>query len=212
MSKEIPLSIPSLQGNEWKYLKECIDTGWVSSAGKYVAKFEESICDLSKSKHAVACVNGTAALHIALKVVGVSEDDEVIVPTMTFIAPVNAIRYVGAQPIFMDSDCYYNLDVEKTIEFINDETELVDGFTVNKNTSKRISAIIPVHLFGNPVDIKGLISICRERNIKIVEDATESLGAYYLEGELSNKHTATVGDVGCYSFNGNKIITSVEEE
>jgi perosamine synthetase len=204
----IPLSVPSIQGNERKYIKECLDTEWVSTAGKYVDIFEKKICEYTGAKYAVACVNGTSALHISLLLCGVKEDDEVIVPTLTFIAPINTIRYVNAEPIFMDADGYYNIDIQKTIEFINYETIFRDGYTYNKATQKRIPAIIPVHIFGNAVDIIPLIEICRDRNIKIIEDATESLGTKYSKQYLNEQHTGTVGDIGCYSFNGNKIITT----
>ncbi|MBU1065822.1 LegC family aminotransferase, partial [bacterium] len=207
MSEFIPLSVPSLQGNEWQYIKECLDTEWVSTAGKYVDKFENSICDLTQAKYAVACVNGTAALHIALKIIGVTSDDEVIVPTLTFISPINAVKYVNASPIFMDCDEYYTIDCEKTIEFILTETEFKNGASYNKYSGKRIPAIIIVHVFGNAVNVFELLSICRERNIRVVEDSAESIGSYYIQEPLLNKYTGTIGDIGCYSFNGNKIIT-----
>ena len=208
MSELIPLSVPSIQGNEWKYTKECLDSEWVSSAGKYVDKFEEEICRYTGAKYAVACVNGTAALHVSFKLVGVQPADEVIVPTLTFIAPVNVVRYLNAEPIFMDSDDYYNIDAQKTIQFIKEETEFKNGFTYNKKTGKRISAIIPVHIFGNAVNLEELIPTCKKRNIKIIEDATESLGTAYTKGKFAGKHTGTIGDIGCFSFNGNKIITT----
>jgi aminotransferase in exopolysaccharide biosynthesis len=208
MSKSIPLSVPSISGKEWKYVKECLDTGWVSSLGKYVGFFEKKISDYTDSRFTVACVNGTAALHIALIVAGVKPDDEVIAPTLTFIASVNTVKYVGADPIFMDCDDYYNIDAVKTIEFIEDETEVKNGYTYNKKTGKKISAIIPVHVFGNAVNLEKLFSLCKERNIKVIEDATESLGTKYIKGSFSGKYTGTVGDIGCYSFNGNKIITT----
>ncbi len=204
----IPLSVPSIQGNEWKYIKECLDTEWVSTAGKYVDLFEQKICEYTGAKYAVACVNGTSALHVSLIIAGIKPGDEVIVPTLTFIAPINTVRYANAEPIFMDADDYYNIDIEKTITFINYETYYKDGNTYNKTTGKMISAIIPVHIFGNAVDIKPLIDICEDRNIKIIEDATESLGTRYANEYLPNQHTGTVGDIGCYSFNGNKIITT----
>lgn len=204
----IPLSEPTIQGNEWKYIKECLNTGWVSSAGMYVNMFEEKICEYTGSNHAVACVNGTAALHIALRLGGVQPGDEVIVPTLTFIAPVNVVRYLNSNPVFMDADKYYNMDVEKTIEFIQRETIFKNGFTFNKITNKRISAIIPVHVFGNAVDLEPLVGICKDRNITIIEDAAESLGTVYKSGELKDKHCGTIGTLGCLSFNGNKIITT----
>ncbi|MHB1688176.1 MAG: LegC family aminotransferase [Ignavibacteriaceae bacterium] len=208
ISNHIPLSIPSIQGNEWKYVKECLDEGWVSSAGKYVEKFESDIAKFVGVKNAIACVNGTSALHISLVIAGVEANDEVIVPTVTFIAPVNAVKYSGAEPVFMDCDNYYNLNVEKTIDFINSETIFKNGFSYNRHSGKRISAVIPVHIFGNAVNLDGLYEICLEKNIKIVEDATESLGTRYTKGKFSGKHTGLIGSVGCLSFNGNKIITT----
>lgn len=204
----IPLSVPHISGNEWKYIKECLDTGWVSSAGKYIDKFEKEICRFSGSKYAIACVNGTSALQIALIIAGVLPNDEVIVPTITFIATANVVRYLRAEPVFMDCDKYYNIDIRKTIEFIKNETVFKDGQSINKSTRCKISAIIPVHMYGNAVDLEPLVKICKEKNIKIIEDAAESIGTYYLNGSLENRHTGTIGDIGCYSFNGNKIITT----
>ena len=204
----IPLSVPSLKGNEWKYIKECLDTEWVSSAGKYVELFEKKITEYTGAKYAVACVNGTSALQVSLRMAGVELGDEVIVPTLTFIAPVNAIVYNGASPVFMDADNYYNIDAEKTIEFINKETVFKDGFTFNKKTNRKITAIIPVHVFGHTTWLDELVPLCEERNIAIVEDAAESMGTRYINGEYSGKHTGTIGLLGCLSFNGNKIITS----
>jgi perosamine synthetase len=204
----IPLSEPSIKGNEWIYIKECLDTGWVSSAGKYVDLFEKRICEYTGAKYAIACVNGTSALHLSLLLSGVKAGDEVIVPTLTFIAPINAISYINASPIFMDADDYYNIDAEKTIQFIKTHTVYKNGNTINKITRNKIKAIIPVHVFGNAVNIEPLLEICSDRNISIVEDATESLGTFYATGELINKHCGTIGKVGCLSFNGNKIITT----
>jgi aminotransferase in exopolysaccharide biosynthesis len=204
----IPLSVPTIKGNEWKYVKECLDTEWVSSVGQYVDRFEKDICQFTGSKYAVACVNGTSALHIALQLAGVKPGDEVIVPTVTFIAPVNTIRYLGAEPVFMDCDDFFNIDIEKTEEFIKQETEYKEGLTINKTTGSTIRAIVPVHMFGNAVNMERILPVCNERNIMIVEDATESLGTYYIEGSIKNKHTGTIGQLGCYSFNGNKIITT----
>ena len=207
MSK-IPLSVPSLNGNEWKYVKECIDEEWVSSVGKYVNLFEEKIAEYTGANFAVACVNGTSALQVSLRLAGVLPGEEVIVPTLTFIAPVNAIAYNGADPVFMDVDEFYNIDVEKTIEFISNETVFKDGYSFNKKTNRRITAIIPVHVFGNAVWMDELVQLCYERNITIVEDAAESMGTRYIIGEHSGKHTGTIGFLGCLSFNGNKIITT----
>ena len=207
----IPLSVPSINGNEWQYLKECLDTEWVSSAGKYVDLFEKKIAEYTGSKYAVSCVNGTSALQVALRLTGIRPGDEVIVPTLTFIAPVNAVAYNGATPVFMDADEYYNMDTEKAIEFIQNETQFSDNgsqFTINRKTGKRIAAIIPVHIWGNAARLNELIPLCLERNIAVVEDASESLGSFYKEGKYEGKHTGTIGQLGCLSFNGNKIITA----
>ena len=124
-NEKIPLSAPLLRGNEWKYIRDCLDTSWVSTAGSYVSLFEKKIVEKISSKFAIACINGTSSLHIALKIVGVKPNDEVIVPSLTFIAPVNAVAYVGAHPVFMDSDSYYNIDSEKTIDFIQNHTFII---------------------------------------------------------------------------------------
>jgi perosamine synthetase len=216
--ESIGLNEPAISGNEWKYVKECLDTGWVSSAGKYVDLFEKRISEYTKAKYAIACVNGTSAIQLSLLLSGLKPDDEVLVPTITFIAPVNAVYYNGAVPIFMDCDDYYNIDIEKTIDFIRNETKLINvkssetnndiPITINKKTSKRVSAIIPVHVWGNAVWLDELLSLCLERNISVVEDASESLGTFYSKGNNFEKHSGTLGKLGCLSFNGNKIITA----
>jgi len=180
----------------------------VSSVGKYVERFESEFALKIGAQYAVACTNGSAALHAALRIAGISQGDEVIVPTITFIAPVNAISYVGAEPVFMDCDPFYNIDIKKTVDFIQKETYFRQGHTVNKTSGKKISALIPVHVFGNAVDLESLIDLCTSRNIKIIEDATESLGTYYIQGTFKGRYTGTIGEVGCCSFNGNKIITT----
>jgi aminotransferase in exopolysaccharide biosynthesis len=208
----ISLHEPSLTGNEWKYVKKCLDQGWVSSAGKYVDLFEEKIKKYTGAKYAVACINGTSALQISLKLVGVTTNDEVIVPSLTFIAPVNAIDYNNAKPIFMDNDDCYTIDVDKTIEFLNKETKTIIKkklpVTINKKTGNRITALIVVHLFGNAVKLDKLMNICRKKKITLIEDAAESIGTFYKFGRYKDKHTGTVGKIGCLSFNGNKIITA----
>jgi aminotransferase in exopolysaccharide biosynthesis len=201
--KMIPLSAPSLRGNEWKYVKDCLDTEWVSSAGKYVDKFEQDVVNYLGVKYAIACMNGTTALHISLILSGVKPSEEVIVPTITFIAPINAVKYVGAEPIFMDCDDYCTLDVNKVREFLEKQCDLVDGSAINKKTKRRIAALIPVHVFGNPVDMDSLLEVAQSYNVKVIEDATESLGSEY-----KGKKTGTLGLLGCLSFNGNKIITT----
>lgn len=202
---QIPLSIPYINGNEWKYIKECLDTGWVSSVGSYVDKFEKMVADYAGTKHAISTVNGTSALHISLIASGIQPNDEVIVPTLTFIAPVNAVRYCNAYPVFMD--CVNDtlcMDTQKVAEFIKNECEQHnDGYTYNKKTNRRIKAIIPVHVFGHPVDMDMLLDACQKKNIDIIEDATESIGSEY-----KGMQTGSIGKTGCFSFNGNKIITT----
>lgn len=201
----IPLSEPSISGNEWKYVKECLDYGWVSSAGRFVDLFEKEIADFVKAKHAVACVNGTSALHIAYLVSGIQSNDEVMVPTLTFIAPVNAVRYCWGYPVFMDSDPEtLGMDPEKVADFLENACEIRDdGHAYNLRSGRRVKACIPVHIFGHPVDMDPLLEVCSRYNIDVIEDATESLGSKY-----KGRYTGILGRLGCYSFNGNKIITS----
>jgi perosamine synthetase len=201
----IPLSVPVISGNEWKYIKECLDTGWVSSVGSYVTCFEDTVANYIGSKCAVAIVNGTSALHVCLIACDVQPDDEVIVPTLTFVAPVNVVRYCNAHPVFMDCESdSLCIDVGKVNNFLKNECEQhKDGYTYNKKTDRRIKAIIPVHVFGHPVDMDNLVEVCKLYNIDIVEDATESIGSEY-----KRVRTGSIGKAGCLSFNGNKIITS----
>ena len=178
----IPLSVPNLKGNELQYVKQCIDTNWVSSAGSFVEKFEDAICQYVKAPFAIACVNGTSGLQIALKLCGVRDGDEVIVPTLTFIAPVNVVKYVGAEPIFMDCDDYMNIDCVKLREFCVKECLVTKAGLKNKKTKKIIKAVIPVHVFGNPCDMQEIMKIAKAYRLKVVEDATESLGSCYTAG------------------------------
>jgi len=204
----IALSVPNLKGRELEYLKKCISTNWVSSAGSFVEKFEDAVCSYVKSKYAVACVNGTSGLQIALKLSGVKRDDEVIVPALTFIAPANAVKYLGAEPIFMDCDDYMNIDPAKLREFCAKECKVTRAGLVNKRTGRFIKAVVPVHVFGNPCDMQEIMMVARDFRLKVVEDATESLGSRYISGDYKNKFTGTIGDFGVFSFNGNKIITT----
>ena len=204
----IPLSVPNLAGRELEYIKKCIDSNWVSSSGGFVNDFEKAICRYVKTKYAVACVNGTSGLQIGLSLCGVERGDEVIVPTLTFIAPVNVVRYLGAEPVFMDCDSYMNMDPRKLEDFCLKECRLTNKGLINKSSGKTIKAVVPVHVFGNPCDMVEINRIARKFHLKVVEDATESLGAYYTAGKYAGKFSGTVSDVGVYSFNGNKIITT----
>jgi perosamine synthetase len=200
----IPLCVPQIQGNEWRYVKDCLDTAWVSSVGSYVNRFEESIAEFVGVKHAIATVNGTSALHTALLVAGVQSDDEVIVSTLTFIAPVNAIRYIGAHPVLIDSlSNSWQIDVQRVRDFLEQDCIRDDNQIINKITGRRVKAILPVHILGHPVEIDSLQQLANEFNLSLIEDATESLGASY-EG----KNIGTFGNMACLSFNGNKLITT----
>jgi len=200
----IPLCVPEIRGNEWKYIKECLDTNWVSSVGPFVDRFERELDSYVGTRYAVATVNGTAALHIALLVAGVQPDDEVLVSTLTFISPANAIRYVGAWPVFIDADPdYWQMDPQKVVDFLEKECRWHDGSLQNKTTGRRIKAILPVHILGHPCDMDPILEIARKYQLPVIEDATESLGAKY-----KGRMVGHLGDIACFSFNGNKIITT----
>ncbi|OPY73561.1 MAG: putative pyridoxal phosphate-dependent aminotransferase EpsN [Syntrophorhabdus sp. PtaU1.Bin002] len=200
----VPLCVPEIRGNEWRYMRECLDTGWVSSVGSYVDRFEEGISKYVGAKYAIATVNGTAALHTALLVAGIRPQDEVIVPTLTFIAPVNAIRYTGAWPVFVDVEpVYWQMDAEKLIYFIEKGCFWKNDGLYNRVTGRQIKAILPVHILGHPVDMNPILEIARKYNLIVIEDATESIGAKY-----NNRMVGHLGDIGCFSFNGNKLITT----
>ena len=199
----IPLHVPTFGGNEKKYLNETIDSTFVSSVGAYVDQFEEMMCFISKTKKAVAVVNGTAGIQIALRLVGVKAGDEIITQALTFVATANAIVYNNAAPIFLDVDIdtmgLSSIAVEK---FLNEFGDLREDGCYNKKSGKKISACLPMHTFGFPVHLDELKNICDAWNIPIVEDAAESLGSEY-----KNKPTGSIGKIGVFSFNGNKIVT-----
>lgn len=218
-----PLAVPVFVGNEKKYLNECIDTTFVSSVGKFVDRFENDMAAYTGAKRAVVCVSGTNALHMALLLVGVKRDDEVLTQALTFIATENALSYIGAYPVFLDVDrstmglspdalkewLQKNAEVrkntrinelDKSHDFAFQEDELA---CYNKKTGRRIKACVPMHTFGHPVRIEEIAAICKEWHIELVEDAAESIGSLY-----KGKHTGTFGKVGAISFNGNKTITT----
>ncbi|MGE5628570.1 MAG: LegC family aminotransferase [Solirubrobacterales bacterium] len=184
----IPLCVPEIKGNEWKYIKECLDTNWVSSAGSYVDKFENDFAAFVKAKSAVVTMNGTAALELALRTLGIGPGDEVIVSSLTFISPVNTIKYVGAEPVFVD---------------VCSDTWVMDAEKIEEMITKKTKAIIPVHIYGQLVDMDKIMEIADKYNLYVIEDATESLGSVY-----KGKMAGTIGDIGCFSFNGNKLITT----
>lgn len=206
--RSIPLSVPNLSGNELQYITTAVQDEWVSSGGSYITQFENNIAKYLGVNKAVAVQSGTAGLHLALIQSGVGFGDEVIAATLTFIAAVNPIRYVGAEPIFMDCDNSLCMDPKKVEQFINNECRFEDGKLINNNTNKHIKAIIGVHVFGNLLDMERLMEIASKYNLKFIEDATEALGSYYTEGKYKGRYAGTVGDYGVYSFNGNKIITT----
>ncbi len=200
----IPLSVPELRGNEWRYLKDCLDTGWVSSVGSYVDRFEVAMAAHIGTSRAVATVNGTAALHVALRVAGVAAEDEVVVSTLTFIAPANAVRYLGAWPVFMDAEPqYWQMDVAKLASFLAEGCSWADGVLHNRQTGRRVKALLPVHILGHPVNMAPLLELARRYNLPVIEDASEALGASY-QGRPVGSH----GDIAGFSFNGNKLITT----
>ena len=200
----VALHEPYFQGNEWLYVKECLDSTFVSSVGKFVDKFENDLVNLTGAKYVVAVVNGTAALHIALKLAGVRPDDEVLLPALTFIATANAITYCNAVPHFVDSEeNTLGIDPSKLRSYLNTNTRQESGNCVNKKTGRIIRALIPMHTFGHPSILEELIQICDDFKLVMVEDAAEAIGSYY-----KNQHVGTFGLIGTLSFNGNKTITT----
>ncbi|MHC1682810.1 MAG: LegC family aminotransferase [Clostridiaceae bacterium] len=208
MSKFIPLSIPNLCGNELKYVSNALKTQWVSTGGEYINQFENNISKYLNVDIAAACQSGTSGLHLALILCGIERGEEVLVPALTFIAAVNPVRYLGSEPIFIDCDDSLTIDPIKLEEFCNNQCYFKDGNLVNKSTGRKIRAIIVVHVFGNIADMEKIIGIAENFNLKVIEDATEALGTYYISGRYKGKHAGTIGDFGVYSFNGNKIITT----
>jgi len=202
--KSIALHEPLFTGNEWDYVKKCLDSGWVSSVGKHVSLFEKQIAEYTGIKHVIAVVNGTAALHTCLQLAGVKAGDEVIMPALTFVATTNAVSYCGAVPHFADSEeKTLGLDPRKLGDYLKDITELRTEGCFNKKSGRRLKAVVPMHTFGHPVDMDPLSDICRKFGLALVEDAAESLGSLY-----KGYHTGSWGRLSVLSFNGNKIITT----
>lgn len=208
MNRFIPLSVPNLSGKEAEYVQHAVETEWVSTAGPYVNDFEKSIAQYVHVEGAVSCQSGTAGLHTSMLVCGVTAQDMVIVPTLTFIAAVNPVRYIGAEPVFVDCDDSLCLDPDKVEQFCREECELRDQKLYHKQTGRHVSAMIVVHVFGNMADMVRFLDIAERYHLILIEDATEALGTKYTEGPLAGKYAGTMGDMGVYSFNGNKIITT----
>lgn len=198
------LSGPNMGGNELKYITECLETGWVSSVGAYVDRFEKMSAAFTGTKYAVATSSGTAALHICLVMMGVNEEDYVIAPNITFVATINTIKYTGASPILIDTDeRSWQLDLDLLEEFLTNETIQKQDTCYHKKTGKRIPVIMPVHVLGNMCDMDRLLTLAQKHHLTIIEDSTEALGSYY-----KSRHAGSFGLLGTFSYNGNKIITT----
>ena len=200
----IPLCVPHLEGNEWAYVKECLDSNWVSSVGGFVERFENDLARVTGTSHAVATVNGTSALHIALLVCGVKPGDEVIVSDLTFIAPANAVRYTGAHPVFVDAEAnYWQMDVGKLRDFLETQCAATSKGLVNRSTGRRVAALLPVHILGGVCEMEAILDLGERFALPVIEDATECLGA-----KVGARSAGSLGRIGCFSFNGNKILTT----
>lgn len=209
MSNEfIPLSVPNFSGNEQKYVNDAVVSEWVSSGGSKVSEFEQILAEYVHMPRAVACNSGTSGLHLALLVAGVKAGDEVLVPTLTFIAAVNPVRYVFAEPVFIGCDDTLCMDCDVLEQFCANECELVEEKLINKKTGKHVSAVVVVHVFGNMANMQRIMEIAEKYRLIVIEDATEALGSCYTEGRYNGMFAGTIGNVGVYSFNGNKIITT----
>ena len=195
---------PRFAGNEWAYVKECIDTGWVSSAGKFVDRFEQELASYTGAAHAIAVANGTAALHVALQLAGVKADDEVLLPALTFAATATSVAYCGATPHFVDSaEATLGVDPVALRRHLEKAADANGGSCINRTTGRAIRAVVPMHTFGHPVELDGLLAVAADFGLVVVEDAAESLGSLYRD-----RHTGTFGRLGTLSFNGNKTITT----
>lgn len=204
----IPLSVPNFEGNELKYVTDAVGQGWVSTGGAYISQMEKMIAEFVKVPKAVACQSGTSALHLSLIECGVQPGELVIAPTLTFIAAVNPIKYLGADPVFMDCDDSLCMDPDKLLAFCREECTLTADGLVHRETGKLIRAVVVVHVFGNMADMEKIMEIAQTYQLKVVEDATEAIGTRYTDGKYEGQYAGTIGDFGAFSFNGNKIITT----
>ena len=208
MSRYIPLSIPNFEGNEKKYVLDAVEQGWVSTGGAYITKLERMLADYLHTEEAAACQSGTSGIHLALIECGVLPGDMVLVPTLTFIAAVNPVRYQFAEPVFLDCDKSLCVDPVKLRQFCEQECTLKENRLVHNLPQKTVKALIVVHVFGNFADMEAIMEIAETYHIKVIEDATESLGSRYEKGRFAGKYAGAIGDFGVFSFNGNKIITT----
>lgn len=206
--KFIPLSVPNFGGNEKAYVTDAVVSEWVSSGGSMVGKFEEMMATYTGMPSAVACNSGTSGLHLAMLAAGLGPGTEVLAPTLTFIAAVNPIRYAGAQPVFIGCDDTWCISPGAVQEFCENRCEMRGGKLYNKTSGAHVAALEVVHVFGNMANMPRLLELAKQYNLVLIEDATEALGTYYTSGPLKGKMAGTMGDVGVYSFNGNKLITT----
>ncbi|QAT41903.1 LegC family aminotransferase [Aminipila luticellarii] len=208
MEKQIPLSVPNLDIEIVDNLRECIETGWVSTGGRFIAEFEQKVAKYVGIDDAVSAQSGTAGLHVALRILGVKSGDEVIVPALTFIAAVNPVKYLGAEPVFMDCDDSLCMDADKLERFCQEECSFDGTKLINKKTGRAVKAVVVVHIFGNLANMEKIMDVAHQFGLKVLEDATEALGSYFKEGRYKGKFSGTIADMGVYSFNANKIITT----
>lgn len=207
-SEFIGLSVPNFMGNEKKYVDEAIDSVWVSTGGAFINRFEQSMAEMLGVKQTCACQSGTAGLHLCLRHFGITMGDIVLVPTLTFIATINAVMYQYAKPVFFDCDDYMCIDVAQIEEYLTRECHMEGDKTIENSSGKCVKAIIPVHVFGNQCDMEYLMQLAEKYHLYVIEDATESLGGTFYQREYRGRYTGTVGHAGVFSFNGNKIITT----
>ena len=208
MANFIPLSVPNFSGKEKEYVNDAVVSEWVSTGGSKVGDFEKAIADYVHMDRAVACNCGSSGLHLAMLISGVGMGDEVIVPTLTFIAAVNPVRYANAEPVFIGCDDRLCIDPDAVEDFCRTRCELRGGKLYNKATGAHVKALEVVHVFGNMADMPRLVELAQRYGLVLIEDATEALGTRYTAGPFAGKFAGTIGDIGCYSFNGNKIITT----
>lgn len=208
MQNYIPLSVPNIKGNEKKYVNKALDEEWVSSSGPYITEFENNFKEYLSVESACACQSGTAGLHLCLVNSGIGKDDIVIVPTLTFIATINAVMYQNATPVFIDCDESMGMDAMVIKKYIENHCIYKNGKVIDIKSNKQVKAIIPVHVFGNVCNLEAIMRIAKKYGLCVIEDATESLGTRFINGQYAGLMTGTIGDYGVFSFNGNKIITT----